>query len=232
MVFTDNVSELADLAARNPGSPAVVDPFYGDYGGTSSLDRLIAFSSCRPSTSLICYTRLTSIRQQRLAETDSTFAARLQPGLNDDYEALEAIILRCIDVQRVRGFLRRVEKVWCTEACRIFGHALDLAIGAALVPELAASLGVSTRTLNRHCRMFGSRSPKTILSLARVFTVERLAQWSRQPGGRVALALGFSDRANYRRLVRRTLGSPPTILRSRGGMDYVVESIAHALVRM
>lgn len=229
VVFAHNWSELSDLAGGNPGSPVVVDPFFADYRETSSTSWLRTFCIRRPSTPLISYTRLNRTRHRQLANADIPLAARLQPGLDDDFATLDTIILRSIDALRIRELLDRVGQVWCAGACRVFRQALDLAIGPAVVPELAACLGISTRTLNRHCTELGVHPPKTILSLARVFTVERLAEWSRQPGGRVAIALGFSDRTNYRRLVRRTLGFPPTTLRSRGGTDYVVESIVKVL---
>ncbi len=229
VVFANSWLELADLAGGSPGSPVVVDPFFADYRETSSTKRLKAFRLRQPSTPLISYTRLNRMRHRQLANANIALPTRLQPGVNDDFATLDTIILRSIDAPRIQQLLDRVGQVWCTDACRVFRQALDLAIGPAVVPELAARLGMSTRTLNRHCTELGVRPPKTVLSLARVFTVERLVEWSRQPGGRVAVALGFSDRTNYRRLVRRTLGFPPTTLRSRGGTDYLVESFAQAL---
>lgn len=229
VVFANDWSELADLAKGNPGSPAVVDPFLAGYRETSSTDPLRTFCIHRPSTPLISYTRLNGTRQRQLADPNIALTAQIQAGLNDDFATLDTIILRSIDVQRIRVLLHRVEQVVCAGMARVFRHALDLAVGPAVVPELAVRLGISTRTLNRHCSGFGVHSPKTILSLARVFTVERLAEWSRQAGGQVALALGFSDRSNYRRLVRRTLGFPPTTLRSGGGTEYAVEIIVQML---
>ena len=84
----------------------------------------------------------------------------------------------------------------------------DLSTGPSNVPKTAGSLGVSQRTLYRRCATLRIASPWILISLARVFTVERLAEWSGQPGGAIALALGFSGRSNYRRMVRRTLGAP------------------------
>ena len=97
------------------------------------------------------------------------------------------------------------------------------------VPDVAGDLGFVERTLQRLCAALGIPSPGTLISLARIFTVERLAEWSRQPSGAVALALGFSDRSNYRRLVHRKLGDPPSVIHRRGGADYVEEVIVRAL---
>ena len=193
------------------------------------MESLKTFSARWPSTPLISYVRLTTARRQRLADTGISFATVLLPGLNDDFETMDSVILRSIDAQRTQQLVERVGQVRCADACSVLRHALDLAIGPSVVADLATSLGFSQRTLYRRCTQLGIRSPRTILALARVFTIEHLAEWSRQSGAAVAIALGLSDRHNYRRLVRQTLGVPPSILRHRSGADHLEESIVRAL---
>ena len=59
--------------------------------------------------------------------------------------------------------------------------------------------------------------------------MERLAEWSRQPSGAVAVALGSSDRSNYRRLVRRVLGGPPGHIKLQGGVKHIETVIVREL---
>ena len=183
------------------------------------------------SAPLICYGRLDPTDQRRLDEMDIPFAARLRPGVDDRFGAIDSAILQSIDVGRVQRLLERIEQNAHPDAYAIFSHTLARAIGPFTVPKVAADLGITERTLQRRCSALRIPSPKTLISRARVFTVERLAEWSRQPVGAVALALGFSDRSNYRQLVRRTLGAPPSVIRQRGGGDYAADAIVAALRR-
>ena len=157
------------------------------------------------------------------------YAAFLRAGIDDDLSTIDATILRCIDVGRVHRLLERLQRCAHPFTHRMFYHALNLAIGSAPVPGVAASLGREERTLQRHCVACGIPRPNAIIALARIFTVERLADWSRQPSGAVAVALGFSAKSNYRRLTRRHLGVSPTVIRQRGGADYVDEVIVRRL---
>ena len=113
----------------------------------------------------------------------------------------------------------------------IFERALHLAVAPCTVPQLAASMGIIERTLQRRCIALGIPSPKTLISLARIFTVERLIDWSRQPTDVVTLALGMSDRSNYRRLVLRVLGKSPAVIRADGGSDRFAELVVSAFRR-
>ena len=155
--------------------------------------------------------------------------AHLLPGVNDDFDSIDAAILTSIDAQRVNRLRDRLRLTAHPEGFEIFDHALDLAIGSCAVPELAARLGQTRRSVERRCAMLGIASPKTLLSLARIYTVQRLAEWSSQPFGAIARALGFSAPSNYRRLVRAILGSPPSVVQRSGGSDTIAEVIRQHL---
>jgi len=47
-----------------------------------------------------------------------------------------------------------------------------------------------------------------------------------QPSDVVAVALGFSNPLNYRRLVRGMFGAPPSVVRERGGVRYVARVVS------
>ena len=159
-----------------------------------------------------------------------TFAAKVSRGVDDEITALDAAILQSIDARRVDHLLKRVGHDAHPFAHWLLRHALNRSIGASTVLETANRLAMAQRTLYRRCARLGIPGPGAVISLARIFTVEHLADWSRQPAGGVAVALGFSHPANYRGLVRRRVGVPPSVIRVRGGADYVEEVIVRQLV--
>ena len=228
VVFASSWPDLARLTQEHPGSPAVVDPLFdsdvspfpADQGGVSSDWSAVP---------LICYSGADPVQRGKLQSTGIFFAAHLRPGIDDDFAAMDAAVLRSIDRDRPRRLLKRLRRHADSRVHTIFGHALSLAFEPLTVAGLADDLGSSSRALQRRCSTLGMPSPKAVTSLARILTVERLAEWSGQPSGPVAQALGFSDRANYRRLARQTVGVPPSAIRQRGGTGYVEQVIMRRL---
>ena len=220
VIFTSGWQELRDLAARFPGSPAVVDPFFG--GGCGPFRDSRDYSNADwSSVPLICYSQLDARQEQQLDQTAIPFTARLRPDEDQLFSSIDSVILKSIDARRAGRLLDRIQRTAHKETQALFACALEIATEPCSVVDLAARLHLTARTLQRRCNALGIPSPKQLLSLARVFTVERLSEWSRQQSGTVALALGFSDRSNYRRLVRRVLGAAPGPVRQRGGVKYI-----------
>lgn len=228
VVFASSWRELAELGGRHPGSPALVDPGFG------GADELPAgrFDGSNPglwsNTPLIHYAP-GSRGKRAPADSGASFVERLRPEVDDRIDVIDATILRCIDVRRVHCLVERLRNEADPLSHDVFRNALKLAPRHSRVAAISAALGLSERTLQRRCAAYGIPPPKTLLSLARVFAVERLAEWSGQPSGGVALALGFSHRANYRRLARRHFGHIPSAIRQRGGTCYVEEVIVRIL---
>ena len=228
VVFVASWQELAEHGDRHPGSPALVDPGFGDVDDPLSIPSTWASAYSWSSTPLIHYAR-TRPGAPPMTDAGHPYTAFLRAGVDDDLSGIDATILRCIDVGRVRRLLKRLQRRAHPFTHRMFHHAVNLAIGIVRVPVVAASLGLEERTLQRHSIARGLPRPNAIVALARIYTVERLAEWSGQPSGAVALCLGFSAKSNYRRLTRRHLGVSPTVMRQRGGADYVEEVIVGAL---
>lgn len=243
VTFARDWQELVELAEHHIGSPAVVDPCFPSAGssfprGLRGAARLLRERSF--PAPLICYAQSdfpgagtvgggpVGPRPKRPEDSDIPFEAVLWPGTNDRLEAIESAVLRAIDAGRVHRLVDDIGRRASREARRIIARVLAKAVGPCTVPELAADLGLSRRSLQRRCAVFRGLPPKKLISLGRIFTVERLAAWSSQPSGGVAFALGFSDCANYRRLVRGMLGAPPSVIRKRGGADYVARVIVRA----
>ncbi len=228
VVYASSWRELRDLTQRHPGSPAVVDPFFGATSNPFSGKRDYARADWS-SVPLICYAQVDARRRQRLEQAGIDFAARVRPGGSENLPVIDTAILRSIDAQRPARLLKRIDASAHKDTTTLFARALDHAIKPCSVVGLAASLHLTVRTLQRRSTSLAIPSPKSLISLARVFTVERLSEWSRQPAGAVAGALGFSDRSNYRRLVRRVFGAPPGRIRQRGGAKYIQDVIVREL---
>lgn len=225
--FASGWQELRALLAAHPGSPAVVDLDFHDTGDTASPDSIRMLQTA--SASLVCYGQPSALRALRAQDDGYPVAAVLRPGAGDGLAAIESAVLQAAGARRVRQLLDEIGRRGHRQTEQLFTGILALAVAPCSVPELAAKLGFSQRTLWRRCDTLGIPSPGRLLGLGRIFTVERLAEWSGQPSGAAALAIGFSDYANYRRLVRRNFGAPPSIVRRQGGVGRVATVVLRAL---
>ena len=159
----------------------------------------------------------------------ATFATAPRIGASDSLGVIRHAVLGAIDPERPRRLLARIREQGATEAGRIMDHVLTRSFGPCTVPDLAASLGLSHWSLLRRCAALGIPTPKKLTDLGRVYTVERLAEWSEQPSGVAGTAVGYPEPANYRRTARRALGDPPTAIRRSGGAAYVGRVILRRL---
>ena len=225
VTYVNDWRELGTLAAHHPGSPALVDTFLSPNGDPRTARSDWCRSGRLARTPVICYGTIDAREERQLNRNGITFTACLSPGVNDDPRAIDAAILKSIDAQCVRRLRLRIERTAHPDTAEIVGCALDLSTGKCTVSDIARRIKRTARTLQRRCSLLGIPSPKRLLSLARIFTVQRLAEWSGQPYGAVAVALGFSDRSNYRRLVRGVFGRTPTEMARCGGHQYVAETI-------
>ena len=190
--FAASWSELAELARRHPDSPAVVDPCLAD--------RLPA---------------------GRRTDDDRPFAMAPLPSNDDWLRGMRSAVLRAIDPKRPRRLQARIRERTAPEAARIMSRVLDRSFEATAVPVLAKDLGLPHWALIRRCAALAIPTPKKLITLGRIYTVERIAEWSEKPSGVVAAAFGFLDPAVYRRMVRRALQAPPSALRQMGGAGHV-----------
>ena len=156
-------------------------------------------------------------------------AVVLRPGEQDSLPAVEHAVLRGIDPERPAQLRARMRERVAAGACRIMDQVLVRSFAPCRVPELAADLGLSHLALIRRCAALGIPTPKKLLDLGRIYTVERLAEWSERPSGVAAAAVGFLESSHYGRTVRRALGAPPTVIRQRGGAAHVGRVIERRL---
>jgi len=83
--------------------------------------------------------------RQRLEIVNLPFAAHLRPGIDDDPAAIDATILRCIDVGRVNNLIDRVKRRSDPFAWKLVRQVLDSAFGASSVAGIATEFKLTER---------------------------------------------------------------------------------------
>lgn len=226
-IFASGWHELRELVLRHDRSPAVVDLGFEsatDPPGANSIQALQGMS-----VPLVGYGNRNG--EEDVEPLDVCFVGSWRPTASDSVGAIASAVLRAADMHTVNCFLAAIAERTHAEIKHIFLAVLAVAVRRSTVRDLAAALARSERSLRRHCAALRLPPPKKLLSLGRIFTVERLAEWSGQPSGAVAMALGFSDYANYRRLVRNTLADASPAVPGRVGAEYVRRVILQCLER-
>lgn len=212
VAFAADWRELDTLVRQHPGSPALIDTVHEcmkRYAGESRG----SLADNRSSLPVIWYAPCHEASRRQLSRAGITCEGHLLPSVNDDFDAIDAVVLRSIDAQRVHRLREEAKRTADPAAFEMLDHSLDLATGPCTVPDLAARVGRTRRTLEGRCVGLGIPSPKRLIALARIFTVHRLAEWSDQPFSAVARALGFLDR------------SAPSMIDRLGGSDYIARDI-------
>ena len=222
--------QLRLLAAHHPGSPVVIDTLW-ENPPQAVEDAAVGQTANSRWLTVIWYAPVDPASRCRLSSARITLGTHLLPGGNDDFEAIDAAVLKNTDAARVQRLREDTKRVADPAAFEMFDHALDLATGPCTVSDLAGRVGRTRRTVELRCVALGIPAPRALIALARIFSVHRLAEWSQQPLTAVARALGFSDRSNYRRLVRGVLGRAPAEIQQLGGSDYVARYIVRRLGR-
>ena len=220
--FAAGWQELAELAGRRPGSPVFVDPFRADEGLPEDA---AAFQRAHPASPMIFYGDLDADRRRSLEDAGVVFAACLIPGSTDQLNAIGWTVLQTAAKHEVEALARALKRSAPIAAHPFIARLLAVTVQRCRVSDLARSLRVSAPTLRRRCAAWGLPAPRRLVALARLFHVQRLAEWSGKPLRTVALALGWSDYANCVRSTRHELGYRPSELRRRGGAAYVAEQL-------
>lgn len=225
--FATSWADLERLADRYPGSPTFVDPFrFSDEG---SADSVVAFQRRRPATPIILYAALDSVQRRQLERAAVVFVKTLVPGVDDQLTRIGTVVLQSACQHQVRALSNLIKHAAPAGAHALLNCILHDTVGRCPVDSLAKRLGISTPTLRRRCVAHGLPPPRRLIALARLFHVGRLAEWSGRPPARVALALGYSNYANYARSVRNELDCNLSNLGPLGGANYVAEHLLKAV---
>src|SRR5690606_6017234 len=118
--------------------------------------------------------------------------------------------------ERLRGRISEAARsLVCEAAARIPEHVQ--------VPDLADTFRISVSTLERRCEHWGLPTPGRLLLWLRVLYGLR---WLQEPGRSVesvAVQLGYSSGAAFRRAIKATVGGRPTPLRTTRGIDRAMD---------
>ena len=83
------------------------------------------------------------------------------------------------------------------------------------IAEMAKSLGMSTRTLDRRLRVATGRGPSHFVQRLRLEHASHLIETSDLPLAEIADQVGYRDATTLRRLLRRHLDVNPSEMRRR-----------------
>lgn len=226
--FASGWRDLRDLALRFDGSPAFVDPSHPSAEARPAearRDPAAWLQQAAPKCPLIRYGK----GESDSPATKAQFVARLTPGGNDSLVTIGSTALLAADYDSVRSLLANLGKAAPVEARELLESVVRRTLFPCTVGSLATSLGTSVAMVGRRCRAWGLPKPKTLVSLARLFHVQRLAAWSGRPPGAIALALGWSAYSNYARSVRREMGCKSSEVAEHGGAAYVAAKLIDAV---
>lgn len=221
--FASGWTDLRDLALRFDGAPVFVDPSHPS--AEERTDPPAWLHQAAPKCPLIRYGK----GESDSPATNAEFVAHLTPGGNDSLVTIGSTALLAADYDSVRSLLANLGKAAPVEAQELLESVVRRTVFPCTVGLLATSLRTSVAMVGRRCRAWHLPKPKTLVSLARLFHVQRLAAWSGRPPGAIALALGWSAYSNYARSVRREMGCSSSEVAERGGAAYVATRLLDAV---
>ena len=221
--FASNWSELRHLVDRLAGCPTFLDAQSPD--GDDWSANLKTLHEDFPDCPIIAHGRADGPWFRGSLASAVECVAVLRRDVDDDPPHVRSAVLRASDHHETEFLLSRLRENTPRRIHRALGVVVHDTVEPCSVADLAARATLQPRTLRRWCEDSGLAAPHRLLSLARIYHVERLARWSHHGRGGVALAVGFTDASHYWRVVRRELGETPAEVGRRGGPDYVAEII-------
>lgn len=222
--FASDWSELRHLVDGLAGCPTFLDAQSAD-GDDWSAD-LKTLHEDFPECPIIAHGRADGPWFRGSLARDVECVAVLRRDVDDDPPHVRSAVRRASDRHETEFLLSRLREKTPRRMHRALGVVIRDTVEPCSVASLAARAGLPVRTLRRWCKDSGLPAPHRLLSLARIYHVERLARWSHHGRGAVAVALGFSAASPYWRTVKRELGETPGEIGRRGGADYVADVIA------
>lgn len=202
------------VAAGDPGALVVLDPYLGAPAGRLStcLDGLLHHY---PSTVVVAAIRPEAFRVADVVALGGLGVAEvLRLGFDSAPGRVEYRLDRARERAGLRAVLHQLPATLHPRTRTLLEAAVATAINGGGVPELARTLFVSLRTLQRRCARSGLPPARTLLALLRTVLAARYLD---DPGRTVlsaALAAGYGSDTSLHRAFRRVgLPSPATLRR-------------------
>lgn len=225
---------LGDVLRRSPPTAvAVVDPFLGaaEPGGLSeALPALLrsfpwaAVLAALPATPGAVRVMLT-LGEWGVADVVDLVRERTPEAL--------ARRLRVVQGRAVERMFQRALPDSIPGRTRAFlAVAAEVVAQGGQVPELAAAMGVSERTVARWCRRADLPPARRLLAWLRILLAADLLDDPGRSLEAVARACGYAGAASLKTAVRGLLGTTPRELRAQGGFRAASRAFGRELLEL
>lgn len=219
-----NWRDLDQVVKREPVMAAVAD--LRAEGGKDGALRIHRFASRFPLTPILVWGELDGRDLFRVGKAGARDVFGLQDVSNgvllaELIDAVTADELAANIHHRLRGHVRDWARALVLTAASRIPDGIQ-------VPDLAAAHDISVSTLERRCVRGGLPTPGHLLLWLRMIYGLR---WLIEPGRSVesvALQLGYSSGAAFRRAIKVTVGGKPTPLRNREGLQAAIDGFIAA----
>ncbi len=225
MAWARNWRDLDQTVKREPVAAAVAD-LHAERGKDGVL-RVFRFATRYPFTPILVWGDMDGrdlFRLGKAGATDVLVAPEVSdPGL------LSEILQRAASDALAAEIDRRLDGRVGPEARALVRSAADGVPEGIQVPDLATANGMSVSTLERRCERWGLPTPGHILLWLRIVYGLR---WLLEPGRSVesvALQLGYSSGAAFRRAIKVTVGGKPTPQRNPEGLESALAAFVAAV---
>lgn len=219
MVWAANWRELTRVVKQEPAVAAVAD-LHAERGKDGVL-RIYRFAQRYPHTPILVWGDLDGRDLFRLGKAGAADVVPAPDTVNPDL-LMELIGDATRDHLSVRLDGRLGARIGTEGRSLVAAAARGIPEGIQ-VPDLAEMHGLSVSTLERRCQEWGLTTPGRILLWLRI--VYGLS-WLLEPGRSVesvAVQLGYSSGAAFRRAIKVTVGGKPTPLRNPDGVSAAID---------
>lgn len=226
-------ADLRDAARTAPPTAvALVDPWLDGRGGdvSTGFRSLLAEFPSLPVFAAIQSTQEYAAQIIHLSRFD--IADVITIGRDDSTDALRERLHRARG-RSVRMILERVVPADLPgRADAILEVAADVIMGGGYARDVARTLSMSKRTLQRWVERSDLPPPRKLLAWLRVLQAAELLDDPGRTVYSVARACGYSSDSALRRVTKRFLGDNPTDLRRRGAFPVAALAFGNALERV
>lgn len=227
-IFTEWGALRRALRDAPPGTVAVVDPYAGAREGLSlSLRDLMRDF---PSATILAASRFDTAQYADLRTLGSWGVAELICIGKEDSRAAVARRIRVMQGRAVERVLKHaIPRAIPSRVRTLVSAAADTAAAGGHAPELAASLGLTERTLLRWCARAHLPPPRRLLAWLRVLLA---CDFLDDPGhtlSSVSRACGYAADMPLRRAIRNLTGLEPPELRKQGALETAAQAFVTEL---
>jgi AraC-like DNA-binding protein len=218
------------LHAAPPLALVIVDPYGGDYVRAELSPSLQGLLREFPSATVIAACELRGACLEQVRTLGEWGVTRMISIEEEDTPLGIARVLESSRGRPLRSLLQRsLVAAMGGRARAIVMSAADVVSTGGVGRDLARSLHITPRTLQRWCRRAGLLSPRQLLAWMRLLLAAELLDDPGRSVRGVALACGYSSDAALRNAFRAYLKLGPNALRQRGAFQLVSHAFLQAL---